>query len=116
MEIGFDIISDLNLSTEESFNWEGKSTSLYCIVAGNVSHDLRTVLQTLAHLCKQYQGVFYTPGTLEYKDCGDINARTHNILSICSDINNLAILHHNIVIIDGVAILGANGWGVDSLS
>lgn len=115
MEIGFDIISDLNLSTEESFNWEGKSTSLYCIVAGNVSHDLRTVLQTLAHLCKQYQGVFYTPGTLEYKDCGDINARTHNILSICSNINNLAILHHNIVIIDGVAILGANGWGVDSL-
>jgi hypothetical protein len=115
MEIGFDVISDLNLSPEESFNWEGKPTSLYCIVAGNVSSDLRTVLQTLAHLCKQYQGVFYTPGPLEYKDCDDINARTHKILSVCSKINNLAVLHHNVVIIDGVAILGANGWGIDPL-
>ena len=115
MEIGFDVISDLNLSPEESFNWEGKSTSLYCIVAGNVSSDLRTVLQTLAHLSKQYQGVFYTPGSLEYEDCDDINARTHDILSVCSKIHNLAVLHHNVVIIDGVAILGANGWGKDLL-
>jgi hypothetical protein len=115
MEIGFDVISDLNLSPEESFNWEGKPTSLYCIVAGNVSSDLRTVLQTLAHLSKQYQGVFYTPGSLEYEDCDDINARTHDILSMCSKIRNLAVLHHNVVIIDGVAILGANGWGTDLL-
>lgn len=115
MEIGFDVISDLNLSPEESFNWEGKSTSLYCIVAGNVSSDLRTVLQTLAHLCKQYQGVFYTPGSLEYKNCNDINARTEQILHVCSKVNNLAVLHHNVVIIDGVAILGANGWGTDPL-
>ena len=56
-DIGFDVISDLNLSAEDSFNWEGKATSLYCIVAGNVSSDLRTVLQTLTHVGRFYQGV-----------------------------------------------------------
>jgi hypothetical protein len=34
---------------------------------------------------------------------------------VCSKIHNLAVLHHNVVIIDGVAILGANGWGKDLL-
>ena len=50
--IGFDLISDLNLSPEDSFNWEGKATSLYCIIAGNISEDLRTIKQTLSHLSK----------------------------------------------------------------
>jgi len=111
MEISFDVISDLRLDPEDSFNWEGKPTSLYCLVAGNVSSDLRTVLQTLAHLSKLYQGVFYIPGTLEYADATDIEVRTEHILNVCSKIKNLAVLHHNVVIIDGVAVLGANGWG-----
>ena len=45
-DIGFDIISDLNLQPDDSFNWENKATSLYCIVAGNNSSDLRTVIQS----------------------------------------------------------------------
>lgn len=110
MEIGFDVISDLELGPEDSFNWEGKPTSLYCLVAGNISSDIRTIFQTLAHLSKQYQGVFYTPGVLEYKDATDIDVRTEHIINVCSKIKNLAVLHHNVVIIDGVAVLGANGW------
>lgn len=110
MEIGFDVISDLRLEPDDSFNWEGKPTSLYCLVAGNVSHDLRTVLQTLAHLCRLYQGVFYVPGPLEYRDASDIDVRTEHIINVCAKINNLAVLHHNVIIIDGVAVLGANGW------
>lgn len=110
MEIGFDVISDLYLSPEESFNWEGKATSLYCIVAGNVSSDLRTVFQTLAHLSKFYQGVFYTTGTLEYDGVKDFNVRTQEIQSLCKRIPNVALLYHHVVIIDGVAVLGANGW------
>ena len=39
MILGFDIISDLNLSIDDTFTWEDKPTSLYCIVAGNVSND-----------------------------------------------------------------------------
>lgn len=114
MEISFDIISDLKLGPEDSFNWEGKATSLYCLLPGNISSDLRTVLQTLAHLSKLYQGVFYIPGTLEYEGADDIDVRTEHLLNICSKIKNLAVLHHNVVLIDGVAVLGANGWGENS--
>lgn len=109
-DIGFDVISDLQLSPEDSFNWEGKATSLYCIVAGNVSSDLRTILQTLAHLGRFYQGVFFVPGTLEYDNADYINKRTQELISIIDPIPNVHMLHHNVVIIDGVAILGANGW------
>ena len=67
MKIGFDLISDLNLSPNDSFNWENKATSLYCVIAGNISNDIRTIALTLSHLTKFYQGVFYTPGSLEFK-------------------------------------------------
>jgi hypothetical protein len=110
MKIGFDIISDLNLAPGESFNWDGKATSLYCIVAGNVSPDLRTIHQTLSHLGKLYQGVFYTLGSLEYDGIGDVEARTDEIHKLCSTIPNVAILHHHVVIVDGIAIIGSNGW------
>lgn len=110
MEIGFDVISDLHLNPEDSFNWEGKSTSLYCIIAGNISSDMRTVFQTLAHLSKCYQGIFYTPGYLEYDSTDNIDYRTEQIMQLCSKIPNVALLHHHVIIIDGVAILGCNGW------
>lgn len=116
MDIGFDVISDLRLDPEDSFNWEGKQTSLYCLVPGNISSDLRTVLQTLAHLGKFYQGVFYTPGSLEYLNTPDITVRTEHLVNICAKIKNVAVLHQNVVLIDGVAIIGANGWGVDPTS
>jgi hypothetical protein len=109
-DIGFDVISDLNLSPNDSFNWEGKATSLYCLVAGNVSSDSRTIVQTLAHLARFYQGVFYVPGMLEYQTNLSINERTDEIEGFLKPVPNVVILHHNVVIIDGVAIIGANGW------
>ena len=110
MKVGFDLISDLFLNPEDSFNWENKPTSLYCLVAGNISHDLRTLVITLSHLSKLYQGVFFIPGSLEYQDVEDIDARTSEIMRACAKIKNIAILYQHVVIIDGVAILGANGW------
>lgn len=110
MKIGFDVISDLNLSPDDSFNWEGKSTSLYCLIAGNISNDLRTVRQTLLHLSKFYQGVFYTAGSLEYEGVDNIDRRTHELQRICRSVKNSAFLHHHVVIVDGIAIAGANGW------
>lgn len=113
--IGFDLISDLNLSPEDSFNWEGKATSLYCLIAGNISDDLRTIKQTLSHLSKYYQGIFYTLGSLEYHNNPDIHKRTEEIYKTCRTIRNLAIMHHHVVVIDGIAIIGANGWYGDSI-
>lgn len=109
--IGFDLISDLNLSPEDTFNWEGKATSLYCIIAGNISEDLRTIKQTLSHLSKFYQGIFYTLGSLEYHhNTDDIAKRTDEIHKYCRNVRNLALMHHHVVIIDGIAVVGANGW------
>ena len=109
-DIGFDVISDLNLDPNEYFNWEGKSTSLYCLVAGNVSSDLRTVLQTLGHLNRFYQGVFYTPGILEYETSTKIVSRTEELLAITKSLPNVCMLHQTVATIDGIAITGINGW------
>lgn len=113
MEIGFDLISDLHLDPEDSFNWEGKATSLYLIVAGNISSDLRTIYQTLAHLSKFYQGIFYVPGLLEYQNIPDPDDRTKELVVLMKKLPKVAMLYHHVVVIDGIAILGANGWSAD---
>ena len=110
MNIGFDVISDLNLGPEDNFNWEEKATSLYCVIAGNISNDLRTIHQTLLHLSQFYQGVFYTAGSLEYEGSSSISSRTDELFKICKTIRNVAYLHNHVVIVDGVAIVGINGW------
>lgn len=114
MDIGFDLISDLNLDPEESFNWENKATSLYCVIAGNISYDTRTIFQTLSHLSKFYQGIFYVPGLLEYKNCVDIDTRTKELAIIARKLPKVALLYHNVVIIDGIGIVGSNGWNADN--
>ena len=108
--IGFDIISDLYLSPDDKFDWDGKATSLYCIVAGNISNDLKTIRRTLSHLGQHYQGVFYCLGSLEYEDCINIETRTKEIFKTCNTLRNVALLHHHVVIVESVAILGINGW------
>jgi len=116
MKIGFDVISDLNLGPEEHFDWDGKATSLYCIIAGNISNDLRTIHQILLHLSQFYQGVFYTAGSLEYEGVSNIETRTNEILNLSKTIRNVAYLHNHVVIIDGVAIVGTNGWMINDFS
>jgi hypothetical protein len=111
MEIGFDVISDLCLSPNDNFKWTNKATSLYCIVAGNISSDTRTIIQTLGHLAKYYQGVFYIPGRLEYEGFDDLEMRTEELAAICDHLDSVAILHHNVAMIDGIAVVGVNGWG-----
>ena len=85
-DIGFDVLSDLNLNPNDSFNWENKASSLYCILAGNISSNIRTVAQVLVHLSKHYQGVFYVPGDLEYKTTDSIPNRTNELMMLCESI------------------------------
>lgn len=110
MEISFDIISDLNLSPNDKFVWEDKVTSLFCIVAGNVSSDLITVKKVLTHLSTLYQGVFYIDGALENTNLNEHDDLVHDLHKVCRSINNTVYLHNNIVIFNGVAIIGINGW------
>jgi hypothetical protein len=110
-EIAFDIIGDLNLKPNDSFNWENKATSLYCIVAGNISSNLRTIIQVLIHLSSKYQGVFFVPGKLEYENCSSFTKRTDELLAISEGIPNVTILYNSVIVVDGIALLGSNGWG-----
>lgn len=110
MVIGFDLISDLNLSSTENFNWENKATSLYCVIAGNISTDVTVVAHVLNHLSKLYQGVFYTPGPLEFKNVVNYELRILELLRVTKKLRNVALLHHHVVIIDGIAILGCTGY------
>lgn len=109
-EIGFDVIGDLNLKPNDSFNWENKQTSLYCILTGNISSNIRTVTQTLIHLSKIYQGVFYVPGMLEYETADSITERLADLIAITDGIPNVCMLHQHVAVIDGIAIAGVNGW------
>lgn len=110
MKIGFDVISDLNLDAEDEFNWEGKPTSLYLIIAGNISDNLRVVHQTLLHLSRLYQGIFYISGSLEHESMHFVKNRHDELNKLCKTIPNIAYLHKHVVIINGIAVVGCNGW------
>lgn len=109
-DIGFDIISDLNLSSEENFNWANKVTSLYCIIAGNISSDIVKVSKVLTHLSRLYQGVFYIPGTLEYEETTSISGRLKELSRMCEGIPGVCLLYQQVAFISGVAVVGVNGW------
>lgn len=110
MNISFDIISDLNLTADDKFIWEDKVTSLFCIIAGNLSHDIKVVQKTLTYLSTLYQGIFYIDGALENDDLELRNEVVSELHKICKSINNTVYLHSNIIIFNGVAIVGINGW------
>lgn len=110
MEIGFDVIGDLFLSPDDEFNWDGKATSLYCIVTGNISNDMGKLQETLEHLGECYKGVFYVSGSYEFENCTDLADRVNDINYICQRTNNVASLYHHVVILESIAILGCNGW------
>jgi hypothetical protein len=108
--IGFDLISDLNLSPNDNFNWAGKATSLYCLIAGNISSDLRTIVQTLTHISKFYHRVFYIFGTLEYNSDFNIIDRTAELISATAGLPKVCVLYRRVAVVDGIAIVGINGW------
>lgn len=110
MKIGFDLISDLNLDIDNQFTWENKATSLYCLLAGNVSSDLQILENALIELSKYYHGIFYVPGSLEFSNITDYKKHIVDLSNICSRMFNVAFLHHHAIIIDGIAILGCAGY------
>lgn len=114
MIIGFDVISDLHL-TDDTLSWEGKPTSLFCLIAGNVSESLEILHSTLKNLSKVYQGVFFIEGSLESNDVNFKDKRVQEIFKICTSIPNVVYLHNNVVVVDGVALVGINGWDEKSV-
>lgn len=112
MTFAFDLISDLHVeSWDNRFEWKEQPTSPVCVVVGDVASQRSQLVKTLAHLGSCYQAVFYIDGNDEHRDYYDnLPASYYNLVSELKTISNLVYLQDNVVVIDGVAILGTNGW------
>jgi len=112
MTFAFDLISDLHVETWDTFDWAGQATSPYCVVAGDVARDRQRLLDALAHLGECYPGgVFYVDGNEEHKDYLDnLGASYRDLAKDLSCIKNVVYMQDNVVIVNGVALLGTNAW------
>jgi hypothetical protein len=111
MTFSFDLISDLHVETWKDFDWDGQPTSPYCVIAGDVARDRKTLVETLTHLGECYAGVFYIDGNDEHRYyLEDIGESYRDLHASISKIKNVVYLQDNVVIINGVAILATNGW------
>lgn len=111
MKLNFDLISDLYLDTLEDFTWEGKATSLFCIVAGNISKDHAVLFGFLDYIAQFYEGVFFIDGDLEHDNFnGDFDSSYASLRDNLNDIEGVFFLHENIIILPGITLLATNGW------
>jgi len=111
MSFAFDLISDLHTSSWEEFDWDYQATSPVCVVAGDVDIDQDSVARVLRHLGRCYQAVFYVDGNDEhYQTLDDLNSSYADLARRIRRIPNVVYLQDNVVVVDGVAILGTNGW------
>jgi hypothetical protein len=111
MSFAFDLISDLHIETWPEFDWTGLATSAHCVVAGDLARDRDLVINTLRHLATCYQAVFYVDGNDEHRyHYSDLNASYADLVRRIKKIPNVVFLQDNVVVVDGVAILGTNGW------
>jgi predicted phosphohydrolase len=111
MSLAFDLISDLHVETWPDFDWSEQATSPYAIVAGDVARDRTVLLETLTHLAQCYQAVFYIDGNDEHRHYyQDLNSSYADLVQTIKKIPNIVFLQDNVAVVDGVAILGTNGW------
>lgn len=111
MSFAFDLISDLHVNTWGEFNWEYQATSPVCVVAGDIARDRDTVVKTLRHLGTCYQAVFYIDGNDEhFATLDDLGWSYTDLARKIRRIPNVVYLQDNVIVVDGVAILGTNGW------
>lgn len=109
-QISFDIISDLHTDNQH-FDWSHQPTAPNCIVLGDVASELAHVVGTLEHLASVYQHVFYLDGNAEHVKCYDNLGHSYRALQTAVEgIDNLTYLQDNVVIVNGLAIVGTNGW------
>jgi hypothetical protein len=111
MTITFDLISDLYLNDIDDFSWEGKSTSLFCIVAGNISADRDVLFEFLDELKDYYECVFFVDGELEHKSFNGNFAKSYkNLEEGIDEIDRVVFMHENIIVLNGVTLVATNGW------
>ena len=112
MKIHFDLISDLHVDTwDEPFSWEGKATSLYAVVAGDISRERSDIRPVLQELSAHYKIVIFVDGNDEHRwTLDDLGDSYQTLKEEIHGINNVVWLQDNTVVIDNVAFVGVNGW------
>ena len=112
MSLAFDLISDLHLETwTGEFDWTGQPTSPVCVVAGDISSDPRIVRNCLKHLSNCYAAVFYIDGNDEHRyRFHELGQSYQELARSINRLNRVTYLQDNVVVIDGVAVIGTNGW------
>lgn len=112
MKVAFDLISDLHLETwPDNFDWHGMSTSPVLIIAGDIARDARLIRVALKHFSECYAAVFYIDGNDEHRFKLDRLGESYKLLArSINNLNRVTFLQDNVIIIDGVALLGTNGW------
>jgi len=111
MTINFDLISDLYLDSLNDFTWKGKATSLFCIVAGNVSADRDILFEFLEDISQYYEAVFFIDGDLEHKNFdSDFDKSYASLRDNLHEMEKVFFMHENIIILPHVTLLATNGW------
>ena len=111
MTFAFDLISDLHVETWDKFDWTGQATSPVCVVAGDIARTIDLTVEILTHLGKCYQAVFYIDGNDEHRWQLDNLAQNYNELADkLAKIKNVVFMREHVVVVNGVAIIGTNGW------
>lgn len=111
MNLAFDLISDLHIESWPDFDWTHQATSPFCVVAGDVSREPELLRETLEHLGQCYQAVFYIDGNDEHRwFYDDLGASYRDLKNNLEQVKNLVYLQDNVVVVNGVAIIGTNGW------
>lgn len=112
MLFAFDLISDLHLETwDQDFLVQDSATSPYCVVAGDVTRDRHQLVRALKQLSRCYHMVFYIDGNDEHcQHWHDLQASYQDLSKRINSIHNVVYLQNNVVVLNGVALLGTNGW------
>ena len=111
MTFAFDLISDLHVETWDKFNWAGQATSPVCVVAGDIARNIDLTVETLAHLGECYQAVFYIDGNDEHRyQLDNLDQNYNELANKLANIKNVVFMREHVVVINGVAIIGTNGW------
>lgn len=112
MSLTFDLISDLDISEWTTQpDWQNLPTSLFCVVVGNIDQDLDTTTAFLRKLSEAYHAVFYIDGLIDHKHNLDNLSNSYQLLDAAiTKIPGVTHLQNNVVVINGVALIGTNGW------
>jgi hypothetical protein len=108
-EFSVDLFCDLDLKSLDQIDYREKSTSLFCAVSGNISEHLDIALAFLEHLGHCYRGVMFIDGALEHKN-HHYKIVVDTFKNKVRDFNNVIYLHNHVIVIDGLAFVGANCW------